>query len=210
MIILLTVIVAVAAVPLLYFVWMHSSRLSGRPADALIVLGYRCENDALHPLLKERLDTAIGLMNRHSYRCVIVSGGSVASKRSEAEIMKQYLLSQGIPPRLIVEESWSRNTVQNMVNCGLLMEERGLRTCLVVSNSFHIRRMKYIVKALGMKAMFYADRSPRAVFRQGKLTVQEIRAFRLTLPWLEKVSGMPRRELMGKNAARPANPKPVE
>jgi uncharacterized SAM-binding protein YcdF (DUF218 family) len=112
--------------------------------------------------------------------------------------MREYLIHRGVKPELLVIETWSCNTVQNMVNCELLMKERGLETCLVVSNSFHIRRMKYIVKSLGMEVLFYASRKPANLAGQIKLTWQEIRAFRLTLPWLDKVAGMRERKLMGK------------
>lgn len=199
MTILLILLGIVIAVPVIYVLWMHGSRLRQADADALIVLGYRCDNDEIHPFLKERLDTALRLMAGHSYSCVILSGGSVASSRSEAQIMYDYLTGCGVDPQLLVMEAWSRNTVQNMVNCELLMKERGLSTCLVVSNSFHIRRMNYIVKSLGIKALFYADRRPSTLLKQLKLTWQEIRAFRLTLPWLDKVAQMDQKHMMGKN-----------
>jgi uncharacterized SAM-binding protein YcdF (DUF218 family) len=196
--ILLTIAGFIVALPLGYYIWMHTTALHHADADALIVLGYRCDNDEMHTLLRERLDTALWLMDRHRYRSIILSGGSVGSTKSEAEIMREYLIHRGVKPELLVIETWSCNTVQNMVNCGLLMKERGLETCLVVSNSFHIRRMKYIVKSLGMEVLFYASRKPANLAGQIKLTWQEIRAFRLTLPWLDKVAGMGERKLMGK------------
>jgi uncharacterized SAM-binding protein YcdF (DUF218 family) len=199
MTILLSLMGVIIAIPTAYFIWMHTARLTPGSADALIVLGYRCDNDQIDPLLKERLDTAVRLMSRYAYRYVILSGGSVASKRSEAQIMNDYLVGCGVNPQLLVMETLSRNTVQNMVNCELLMNERELRSCIVVSNSFHIRRMKYIVKSLGMEARFYAYRRPAAIIKQWKLTWQEIRAFKLTLPWLDKVSQMEQKQMMGKS-----------
>jgi uncharacterized SAM-binding protein YcdF (DUF218 family) len=183
---------------LVFVIWMHTARLEPGSADALIVLGYRCENDEIHPILKDRLETARRLMSKYTYSGVILSGGSVASKRSEAQIMKDYMVSCGVNPQLLVMETWSRNTVHNMVNCGLLMKERGFERCLIVSNSFHIRRMNYIVNSLGMDAAFYANRSLSALAKQMKLTWQEIHAFKLTLPWLDKVSRMKHRQMMGK------------
>ncbi|WP_068777071.1 YdcF family protein [Paenibacillus sp. FJAT-26967] len=191
-------VMAAAGLYLAYFIWMHSSRMSGRDADALIVLGFKCEGDSLHPLLKDRLDTALYLFDKHSYQTVILSGGAVASVLSEAEIMKRYLVRNGMPEGRIRLETLSRNTVQNMVNCGIMMAEEGLGTCLVVSNSFHIRRMKYITDSLGMKALFYASRRPLFVLYQWGMTWQEIKAFRLTLPWLKKVAQMENRQMMGK------------
>ncbi|CAG7635394.1 YdcF family protein [Paenibacillus allorhizosphaerae] len=197
--VLIILVLAAAAVPLTYFVWMHTARLQRRDADALIVLGYRCDNDQVHPILKERLDAALQLFRERRYRYVILSGGAVRSKFTEAEIMRDYMIAQGMPPERIIMETRSRNTVHNVVNCKLLMEEFGLSSCLLVSNSFHIRRMHYIMKRLDIPASFYAARTLSSIVGlQRKLTFQEIKAYRLTLPWIEKALNMPSRQMMGK------------
>ncbi len=197
MTLLAAIILILIAIPILYYVWMHTARIKSGDADAIVVLGYRCEDDLIDPLLVERLDLVIQLLRKYKFQAVILSGGAVGAKRSEAEIMHHYMIRQGVDPQLLVLERWSRNTVHNLVNSELIMRERGLRSCLIVSNSFHIRRMKYIANFLGMHASFYADRSLHTLARQVKLTWQELRAFRLTLPWLEKVSAMEHRQLMG-------------
>jgi uncharacterized SAM-binding protein YcdF (DUF218 family) len=177
---------------------MHTCRLRRADADALIVLGYRCDNDEMHPLLKERLDTAIQLFRQYRYRFIILSGGAVKSKLTEAEIMRDYLVAHGVPVNRLLLESRSRNTVHNIVNCKLLLEQHGMQTCLLVSNSFHIRRMGYIMKAFRIPAALYATRHWRSIFTmQWKLTFQEIRAFRLTLPWLEQAMNMKTLQIMG-------------
>ena len=197
--VLLLLLAAAACLPLAYFVWMHTARLQRRDADALIVLGYRCDDDQIHPILKERLDAALLLFRERRFRYVILSGGAVRSKFTEAEIMRDYMVAQGMPEDRIIMETRSRNTVHNVVNCKLLMEQFGLATCLLVSNSFHIRRMHYIMKRLGIPASFYAARHLRSIVGlQRKLTFQEIKAYRLTLPWIEKALNMSSRQMMGK------------
>ncbi|HZG75406.1 MAG TPA: YdcF family protein [Paenibacillus sp.] len=175
-------------VALAYFGWMHSTRREEGSCDALIVLGQRSENGEIGALLQERLDTAVGLFGRHRYRCVIVSGGAVGGGKSEAEIMREYLLRQGVPPNNIVLEAQSRNTVQNIAYCRTLLRQANLKSCVLVSNSFHLRRMKFIANKLNVSARVYADRSLRSIlFKQWKLTFEEIRAYRLSLPWIEKL-----------------------
>lgn len=201
MLVTLIVIVCIVVVvaPLVYFVWMHTARLDAKDADALIILGYRCDEGEVHPLLQERLDTAVRLFRKHRYTAIIVSGGAVHWNRSEAEIMRDGLLRQGIPPEAILLEDRSRNTVHNVVNCRVLMNQHGYESCVLVSNSFHIRRMKYIMKRLGMKAGFSACRDLGMIMRyQIKLTFQEVQAFKLTLPWLERAQMAAPQEMMGK------------
>lgn len=184
--------------PLVFFFWMHSSRLQQKDADALIILGYRCDHGQIHPHLRDRLDTAVRLISRHKFQYVILSGGAVASSKSEAEIMRDYLIHHGIGEERIILEQASRNTVHNVVNCSTLMEQHGLTTCLLVSNSFHIRRMKYIMRELGIPASFYASRGFTQLYSQWSMTFQEIRAFRLTLPWIKKAMNRIPGEMMGK------------
>ncbi|WP_213586084.1 YdcF family protein [Paenibacillus sp. J2TS4] len=173
-----------------------------RDADALVVLGYRCEGGRMDPLLAERLDTALALWKRYRYRYMILSGGAVVSDLTEAGIMRDYLVSQGVDARRILLEEYSRNTVHNIVNCAILMKQHRLQSCLFVSNSFHLRRMRYISKRLHIPASFYASRSISAIGRQWKLTFLEIKAFRLTLPWLEKASNWEQKGWMGNTKSR--------
>ncbi|MEH7272858.1 hypothetical protein [Neobacillus vireti] len=63
--------------PVLFFTWMHSVRMEKKIADAIIVLGYKCEENRIHPFLKERLDTAIDLFNNNHYHYIILTGGAV-------------------------------------------------------------------------------------------------------------------------------------
>jgi uncharacterized SAM-binding protein YcdF (DUF218 family) len=190
--------VLILLAPISFFIWMHAAPLRAVSADALIVLGYRCDHDQIHPLLKERLDTVLALMEQYEYRRIIVSGGAVASKLTEAEIMKRYLMDHGVPEEKIILEDRSRNTVHNAVNSFLLMQEHGLTSCLLVSNSFHIRRMQFIMKQLQIPAAYYANRRLSNIMKQWSITFQEIRAYKLTLPWIDKVKAEKTLHMMGK------------
>lgn len=190
--------VLILLAPISFFIWMHAAPLRAVSADALIVLGYRCDHDQIHPLLKERLDTVLALMEQYEYRRIIVSGGAVASKLTEAEIMKRYLMDHGVPEEKIILEDRSRNTVHNAVNSFLLMQEHGLTSCLLVSNSFHIRRMQFIMKQLQIPAAYYANRRLSNIIKQWNMTFQEIKLYKLTLPWIEKVKASDSLQMMGK------------
>lgn len=191
------IVACIFLVPVAFFIWMHSAPQQAGDADALIVLGYRCDDDELHPLLQDRLDAVLDLLGKYKYQRIIVSGGAVASSRTEAEIMKQYLMERGVPEEKIILEDRSRNTVHNVVNSSILMQEHGLKSCLLVSNSFHIRRMRFIMNELDIPASYYANRDLLTIMKQWRITFQEIRAFQLTKPWLAKVKRMDSFKLMG-------------
>ena len=186
--ILLFILLGIIVVsPLIYFIWMHLAKLEKKDADALIVLGYRCDDDQIPPLLKERLDTAIFLFENYQFQYIIVTGGAVTSTNTEAEIMRDYLVKQAIPENKILLETAAKNTVYNIVNCSNILKTNHLETILLISNSFHIRRIKYIMEKQQLSASFYATRNIKTVMKQIKMTFAEIRAFKLTLPWLKKI-----------------------
>lgn len=89
---------------------------------AIVVLGSTIVKNSstgnydLTPMLKMRLDQCYGvfLNNYDDQTVIIVSGGSPHGESvSESEIMKNYLLSLGVPACKIFEEDKSNNTVEN-------------------------------------------------------------------------------------------------
>ncbi|WP_214627777.1 YdcF family protein [Paenibacillus agaridevorans] len=182
-------IIAAAAIAVLtYICWLHAVRLKPGKADALIVLGYVSKDGRIHPLLKERLDEAYKLFRQFGHKYIIVSGGAVGSRHSEADLMKNYLVERGVPAKRVLKEDKSLNTVQNLMYSKQLLEQQRLESFIIITNLFHIRRTKYIMQRLGMKGGFSANRSFRSIaIFQLKLTFLEIRAFRLTLPIIRRV-----------------------
>ncbi|MGG4342317.1 YdcF family protein [Paenibacillus lautus] len=117
-------IIAVAAMTVLtYICWLHAVMLKPGKADALIVLGYVSKDGRIHPLLKERLEEAYKRFRQYGYKYIIVSGGAVGSRCSEAELMKKYLVEKGVPAKRVLKEDKSYNTVQNLIFSKQLMEQ---------------------------------------------------------------------------------------
>lgn len=181
-------IIAIAAMTVLaYICWLHAVILQPGKADAIIVLGYVSKDGRIHPLLKERLDEAYKRFQQYGHKYIIVSGGAVGSRRSEAELMKKYLVEKGVPANRVLKEDKSHNTVQNLIFSKQLMEQYQLKSFMIITNLFHVRRTKYIMHRLGMNGGFSANRSLRSIVGfQLKLTFLEIRAFRLTLPIIRR------------------------
>lgn len=94
----------------------------------VIVLGCSIRKDGtVTPLLKGRLDAAIRWYEQGNKQArFIVSGGQGKNEViSEAASMKQYLLSQGIPEKVIIEENHSTNTRENLLFSNAIMEKEG-------------------------------------------------------------------------------------
>jgi uncharacterized SAM-binding protein YcdF (DUF218 family) len=121
--------------------------------DAVIVLGYGSKNKKIPDMLKNRLDKTVEYHLKNPDAVIIVSGGKGdKNKPSEAAVMEEYLLSEGIPSDRIIKEDKSRTTVENFkFSADLLKKEFGIDySAVIITNVFHIYRSEKYAKAAGM------------------------------------------------------------
>ena len=128
-----------------------------RRADVLIVLGCSLYGKTPSPLLEKRLESAIKLYKKKLVKDIIVSGGQGnGEKTTEAQGMRNYLISKGIAKNKIILEKNSHNTEQNLKYSLKIMREHKFKTALVVTNKFHIYRAIKLSKDVGLKAQGFA------------------------------------------------------
>lgn len=145
---------------LLVAVFAFGRRDEARPADAIIVLGAAQYDGRPSPVLKARLDHAIDLYRRDVARTLILTGGvGVGDTVSEAEVGRRYAVRQGVPRGRIVLEPAGLSTEQSMTTVRGLMEERGLKTAVLVSDPFHMLRLRIMAAGLGIRAYSSPTRS---------------------------------------------------
>ncbi|MCX7839766.1 MAG: YdcF family protein, partial [Anaerolineae bacterium] len=124
---------------------------------------------------------------------LILCGGVGKNPPSEAEVMRRLAVSAGIPAEVLVLEDRSRSTEENLANAKALMDARGWRTAVIVSDPFHLYRAELIARDLGMEAYGSgAQSSPtfaRALSRV-QYTVRE--AIALVWYYATRVLGEPR------------------
>ncbi|MDO4467208.1 MAG: YdcF family protein [Bacillota bacterium] len=125
--------------------------------DYIIILGCGIREDGtLYPLLQGRVDQAIAFFREQKEKTgkeaiFIPSGGKGNDEIiSEAEAMKNYLLSQGIEERLILIEDQSTNTLENMKFSKTLIEERNKEAKVAFSTTnYHVFRSGVISRQAG-------------------------------------------------------------
>ncbi|MGJ7045762.1 YdcF family protein [Thermoanaerobacterium thermosulfurigenes] len=124
-------------------------------SDAIIVLGCAVYGKNPSPFFKERLNEAIRLYKKGLGKYIIVSGGKGPGEDvSEAEAGKEYLLKNGIPYNTILKDDKSYSTLQNLENSKKIMDEKSLKTAIIVSNKFHLKRASIIAKEAGINASY--------------------------------------------------------
>lgn len=126
-------------------------------ADVAIVLGNKVEKDGLPSArLRARLDKAIALYRQGLFPHVIVSGGVGGEGFDEAEVMKRYLIENGLPENRIFADSQGATTYLTARNASRMMKEKGWRSAMVISQYFHIPRTKLALKRYKVSPVYCA------------------------------------------------------
>lgn len=128
-----------------------------RAADVAIVPGNTVGKDGRPSArLGARLDQTVALYRRGMFPEVIVSGGVGSEGFDEAEVMKQYLVENGVPEGSVHVDSGGATTHLTARNASRMMRENGWRSAMVVSQYFHVPRMRLALKRSGVTPVFSA------------------------------------------------------
>ena len=154
-------------------------------SDAVIVLGCQVYADGqLSPQLELRLQAALDTY-RTDPRLIIVTGGQGEGEPGpEGQIMREWLISQGVPETDVIAECESTNTRQNLLYAKALLPE-GVTRVTVVTSDFHLPRALAIARDAGLDADgigspcrpeigFWAKNHAREVLAWGKYLVEKI------------------------------------
>ncbi|MEO8595501.1 MAG: YdcF family protein [Candidatus Solibacter sp.] len=146
----LTGLVAVIAV-LATRIHRQSTRDEARPADVILVLGAAEYRGRPSPVLRARLDHALELYNRKFASRIMTTGGPGGDPVfTEGGVGRTYLTSMGVPSDAIIVENEGGTTVESTAMAVEIMRRMGLRSVIVVSDGYHIFRVKRMLQARGL------------------------------------------------------------
>ena len=93
---------------------------------------------------------------------MIVSGGSGRDpKFSEGGVGRDYLASKGIGDRHLIAETQGDNTSESAARVGVIMRANGWKSCVAVSDPYHLFRIKKMLRRQGIEA--YVSPRPQEV-----------------------------------------------
>jgi uncharacterized SAM-binding protein YcdF (DUF218 family) len=131
-------------------VLIWSSRDEAQPAQVIVVLGAAQYAGKPSPVLRARLDHALDLWDRHLASLLILTGGTGAGDTtSEAAVGRNYARKHGVPDSAILVENEGRTTSESMRAVAGMLEVRGLQTALLVSDPFHMLRLRILARRFG-------------------------------------------------------------
>jgi len=162
-IVLLCAGVFVACFLLVYVqVWQQAGRDEAGPADAIVVFGAAEYRGHPSPVLKARLDHALDLYRRGLAPRIITTGGHGGEWRfTEGEVGRSYLAQHNVPSEMILVETEGETTMESAAAVAEIMDRMRMSSCIVVSDGYHIYRVKKMIQAHGIRVLG-SPRSPGA------------------------------------------------
>jgi len=122
-------------------IYSYSSSYSERTSDVAIVLGAGTSDGVVSPIFRERINHGLYLHKNGLVKSIIFTGGfSDGNQLSDSHLAKMYAFKQGVPESDIHIEEKSRFTIENLSHSKLIMDSLGLKTALIVSDPFHMKR----------------------------------------------------------------------
>lgn len=145
-----------------------SRRSSAESADAIVVLGAAQYGGRPSPVLKSRLDHALGLWQADRAPHLVLTGGRRPGDLiSEAAAGRRYLVRRGIPNDSMMLEPAGRTSLASIRGAAQLLTERHTRPggaatvpadsaasarprVLLVSDPFHMLRLEVLARLNGL------------------------------------------------------------
>jgi len=109
-------------------------------ADTIIVLSGDDEG--------QRLRHAFDLYQKGYAKNILLSGGTNLWEETGVDLMERYLVRLGVSPQDVFSEKRSESTVENALYSKQVLEERGLKSALVVTSPPHSRWVSILFKKM--------------------------------------------------------------
>jgi len=123
----------------------------------LIVLGTPVDADG-NPSPRElaRVTEAVHEYERGVAPRIIFTGGAVANRFVEAQVMARTAEAQGIPASAVLEDPAAPDTMENTCNALRIMHRHGWESAEVISSPSHLPRAGLILSRLPMQWRVHA------------------------------------------------------
>ncbi len=137
----------------LVLVLVFSQQDQRRPVDAIIVLGAAQYNGRPSPVFRARLNHALDLYREGLSPLIVVTGGvGRGDTTSEALVGRRYLVSRDVPGPAVVAHPHGRSTMTSMTAVAEWLRGRGRQKVLLVSDPFHMFRLRLEARRTAMEA----------------------------------------------------------
>jgi uncharacterized SAM-binding protein YcdF (DUF218 family) len=184
--VLLVVLLLLGWAAVVVAVAVQGAREQAGTADAIVVLGAAQYNGRPSPVFRARLDHAAALYQRGFAPVVLVTGGVGAGEvLSEANVGRDYLARLGLPGEAVIPLPASDDSYASLVQVQRWFEGRENRRVLLVSDGFHMLRLRIIAGRLGLAPLTSpAPGSPIRASLRRNTAYHLAEGFKVPLTWL--------------------------
>jgi uncharacterized SAM-binding protein YcdF (DUF218 family) len=180
---------AVLAIAVLYVgviavqVVLSARQVQREQVDAIVVLGAAQYDGTPSPALQGRLDHALALYEEGLAPQIVLTGSKQPEDRfTEAFAGYRYLTEQGVPDDALTIVDDGASTYESLAAASRVLRDQGDERVLLVSDSYHNRRLKGIASEVGLDA-FVAPTAGSPTFSQivgetGRVAVGELIGYR--------------------------------
>lgn len=152
-------------------------------SQPILVFGASLKTDGSpQRVLIERVKAAAAYGKQCGSPLYIVTGGNPRQSLTEAKVMKQLLLQNGIHEDQIICEDQAQNTIQSVVLCAALLKKLGFvpkqTQIIVVSNRYHLPRCCWLLWLSGWRTVAVAasGKASRNFYKCWRWRLREIPA----------------------------------
>jgi uncharacterized SAM-binding protein YcdF (DUF218 family) len=145
-----------------------------RSAHLAIVFGARAYADGrMSTALYDRIRTATDLYLEGRTPVLFLSGGPGEGPFSEAELMRRYARSRGVPASALVVDDAGLSTIETARNAAEYMRSRGMTRALAVSQFYHLPRVKLTLDRAGIRGFTVPAAKSRLILKLPVLMLRE-------------------------------------
>ncbi|HXZ31323.1 MAG TPA: YdcF family protein [Terriglobales bacterium] len=151
-----------------------------RPADAIVVFGAAEYSGRPSPVYRARLDHAFDLFERGVAPVVITTGGAAADPSySEGGVGHDYLMHRGVPDASLIAETQGSDTAQSAERVGVIMRANHMRSCVAVSDAYHVFRIRQLLKHEGVQVYVSPrpDSRPHSLSQRAEAVLREAMSY---------------------------------
>ena len=135
-------------------IWNFGGKDNAQKSDCIIVLGAAAYGEKPSPVFEERIRHAINLFRKGTATTIIFTGGrGDGAVHAESEVGASFAVSEGVNKSVILTETRSRTTHQNLLEAKVLMDSAGLRSAIIVSDPLHLKRASVMAGDMGIAAV---------------------------------------------------------
>ena len=151
---------------------IDNNKMTLEDVDCILVLGAGIRNNSPSPMLEDRLKASIKLYEDGVAKKILVSGDHQYNNYDEVNVMKNYLIENGIPSEDIFMDHAGLSSYDSMYRAKKIFKANRI---VVVTQKYHLYRSLYIARMLDID-VYGVSANPRKYYGQTKRDVREYAA----------------------------------